>query len=375
MMSKIVCFCSLLLAVTHGMQFTITPATFVPGVTSSVNMRCNVLNSGSELTQLLLIQLDVIDRGNVVPVVTFTPGGGSQVSEVGLAAKVKVDGQENQFQNINGSYLSVTFPFPAVGVSGNYTCVVSGLSVNGLLTRYTQDAALNVGAVDELPRFMTAHVVELRTLIETLKNNKIALTTEAAQLRQQEQNISAELSLLETEYTTLTTEMTALRSRASQLSSLLNDPIADLDHLSSVRPGMKVAFHAAMSSLGATTAVLSTPLIFDHVVTNEGQGYSPITGAFRAPVTGTYTFTVSVQAGSGQRDSELSIMMGKTILQTMHMSDDIDYQHSTTTTIAHVPAGSEVTCEFTWLKGLPGYVGSTQANAPYVTAFTGYILW
>lgn len=72
------------------MQFTITPATFVPGVTSSVNMRCNVLNSGSELTQLLLIQLDVIDRGNVVPVVTFTPGGGSQVSEVGLAAKVKV---------------------------------------------------------------------------------------------------------------------------------------------------------------------------------------------------------------------------------------------------------------------------------------------
>ena len=67
--------------------------------------------------------------------------------------------------------------------------------------------------------------------------------------------------------------------------------------------------------------------------------------------------------------------MGNMILQTMQMSDDTDYQHSTTTTIAHVPAGAEVTCEFTWLDGLPGYVGSTQATAPYITAFTGYILW
>ena len=72
---------------------------------------------------------------------------------------------------------------------------------------------------------------------------------------------------------------------------------------------MKVAFHAAMSQLGARTAVLRTPLVFDHVLTNEGQGYDVTSGVFRAPVAGTYLFTVSVEAGSGNRHSELSIMV------------------------------------------------------------------
>ena len=63
---------------------------------------------------------------------------------------------------------------------------------------------------------------------------------------------------------------------------------------------MKVAFQAAMSELGARTAELHTPLIFEHVLTNEGQGYDATSGVFRAPVTGTYLFTVSVEAGFRQ---------------------------------------------------------------------------
>ena len=58
---------------------------------------------------------------------------------------LQVNASEHQFQNIDQSYLSVTYPFPAVDVAGNYTCVVSGLSTSGLLVRYTQDAVLTVG--------------------------------------------------------------------------------------------------------------------------------------------------------------------------------------------------------------------------------------
>lgn len=49
----------------------------------------------------------------------------------------------------------------------------------------------------------------------------------------------AELSLVEQEYSTLSGEMSILKTRAGQLSAILNQPIADLNHLSSVRPGVK----------------------------------------------------------------------------------------------------------------------------------------
>ena len=48
----------------------------------------------------------------------------------------------------------------------------------------------------------------------------------------------AELSLVEQEYSTLSGELSILKTRASQLSEILNRPIADLNHLSSVRPGV-----------------------------------------------------------------------------------------------------------------------------------------
>ena len=48
----------------------------------------------------------------------------------------------------------------------------------------------------------------------------------------------AELSLVEQEYSTLSGELSVLKTRASHLSEILNQPVADLNHLSSVRPGV-----------------------------------------------------------------------------------------------------------------------------------------
>ncbi|KAL8560932.1 hypothetical protein ACOMHN_019916 [Nucella lapillus] len=169
--------------------------------------------------------------------------------------------------------------------------------------------------------------------------------------------------------------MAALQSRASHLTTFLSQPVTKMDQLSSVRPEQKVAFHAALSSFGAKTAALHVPLVFNHVITNQGQGYDPSSGVFKAPVAGTYLLAVSVEAGAGHRDSELSIMSDNHVLQTIHMSDDTGYQHHTTSTILHLRQGQEVTCQFTWLNGYPGYLGSSSSGAPYITAFTGYILW
>nr|KAG5711528.1 hypothetical protein BaRGS_025955 [Batillaria attramentaria] len=226
------------------MSFTITPNTFVAAVTPTVSMRCDVADSGSELSQLLLIQVEVQDRGNMVPM---------------------VDGSISQFLDIGKSYLSVGYSFP-------------------------------------------------------------------------------ELSLVETQFNTLTDQMTLLKARSGQLDSLLENATNELNALRQVRPGQKVAFHAGMSDFGAKPVSLAmrTPLVFDHVITNEGQGYDASTGVFRAPITGTYLFTASMEAGAGRRYSELSIMLNDRFLQAMQIADDTDYEHSTTTTIAHVQAGDRV---------------------------------
>ncbi|KAK7503677.1 hypothetical protein BaRGS_00005216 [Batillaria attramentaria] len=127
------------------MSFTITPNTFVAAVTPTVSMRCDVADSGSELSQLLLIQVEVQDRGNMVPMVTLTPGTAPKIMESGLEKQLSVDGSISQFLDIGKSYLSVGYSFPGIDVAGNYTCVVSGLSTSGLLVRFSETATLSVG--------------------------------------------------------------------------------------------------------------------------------------------------------------------------------------------------------------------------------------
>ncbi|XP_076465509.1 uncharacterized protein LOC143297190 isoform X2 [Babylonia areolata] len=375
MYSALSCMFLFVFTAVEGIRFSITPASFTPGVTARVTMRCDVAESGQDMTQLLLLQLEREEQGRMVPVVTFTPGMVPHVMQNGKDHHVKVEGVENQFQNISGSYLAVIFPFPAAQVAGNYTCVLSGLSSAGLLVRYTQDATLTLSAVDELPRFMTAHVVELRSLIEKLRTEENALKQEGVVLQQNADNVTVKLTSVEQEYTNVVAEMAALQSRGGQLISVLNQPVVDLDRLSSVRPEKKVAFHAALSTTDFPRVVSYEPLVFDHVITNQGQGYDAAQGIFRAPVAGTYALSVSVEAGPAHGGSDLSIMSGADILQTIHMSEDAGNQHSAASTVVRLRQGQEVTCQFTWLAGNAVYTGSSNKNAPYITTFTGHILW
>ena len=59
----------------------------------------------------------------------------------------------------------------------------------------------------------------------------------------------------------------------------------------------KIAFHATLTHdirLGQSQTV-----VFDHVITNNGNGYSKHSGLFTAPRDGTYYFTTSFLSRSG----------------------------------------------------------------------------
>ncbi|PVD37797.1 hypothetical protein C0Q70_00399 [Pomacea canaliculata] len=197
---------------------------------------------------------------------------------------------------------------------------------------------LDPAAVEELPHFMTESLVQLRSTIEDLKSQAASLVNRANSLRVLSQNITQELEQVNQEYRDLANEFVRLQSNAIAVTTVLDkasDVVSDLSYL---RPKQKVAFHAAMSTLGATSAELNVPLIFDYVMTNEGQGYDSFTGIFSPPVDGTYLLTASLESGSGMRPSEVSIKVDGRIVQTMQIADDTDYEHSSVTTIVALAA-------------------------------------
>ena len=53
----------------------------------------------------------------------------------------------------------------------------------------------------------------------------------------------------------------------------------------------KVAFTVAVKSSGSTSS--GKTLIFNHIISNVGNGYNPSTGVFTAPRSGTYVFYVA----------------------------------------------------------------------------------
>ncbi|XP_025083266.1 uncharacterized protein LOC112557540 [Pomacea canaliculata] len=185
---------------------------------------------------------------------------------------------------------------------------------------------------------MTESLVQLRSTIEDLKSQAASLVNRANSLRVLSQNITQELEQVNQEYRDLANEFVRLQSNAIAVTTVLDkasDVVSDLSYL---RPKQKVAFHAAMSTLGATSAELNVPLIFDYVMTNEGQGYDSFTGIFSPPVDGTYLLTASLESGSGMRPSEVSIKVDGRIVQTMQIADDTDYEHSSVTTIVALAA-------------------------------------
>ncbi|XP_052806729.1 cerebellin-3-like [Mya arenaria] len=78
-----------------------------------------------------------------------------------------------------------------------------------------------------------------------------------------------------------------------------------------------VAFYAALSRTVANLGV-NQNIVFDHVILNEGNGYSGHAGDFRAPVSGIYAFSVSLQSYYGH-STHYTIMQGTTLVGKLYV--------------------------------------------------------
>jgi hypothetical protein len=101
-----------------------------------------------------------------------------------------------------------------------------------------------------------------------------------------------------------------------------------------------VAFSATMTkhqeNLGINQVVR-----FDHVITNAGSGFDPVSGIFRPPVSGLYFFTVVIMSHAGE-DIETQIVKNGTPLLNAYSGDSTTWNQGSQTTVVHLNVGDDV---------------------------------
>ena len=126
-----------------------------------------------------------------------------------------------------------------------------------------------------------------------------------------------------------------------------------------------VAFTAGMTSGSRTWA--GDILVFPHVITNKGQGYSSSSGKFTAPRDGTYVFTVTAVSYSNNGLS-LDIVHDGVRKVTTYSTGHANYQTGTNLVVLELDRGDAV-----WVKR-DGGRGYNSYSVP-LTTFSGFILW
>ena len=107
-------------------------------------------------------------------------------------------------------------------------------------------------------------------------------------------------------------------------------------------------------------------MVFPHVITNKGQGYSSSSGKFTAPRDGTYVFTLTV-VSYDSNDLNLDIVYdGVSKLRTT-LTDYASWQTGTNLVVQELDRGDAV-----WVKRVSGRGYFT--NPVPLTTFSGFIL-
>ncbi|XP_006823159.1 complement C1q-like protein 4 [Saccoglossus kowalevskii] len=142
-------------------------------------------------------------------------------------------------------------------------------------------------------------------------------------------------------------------------------------------PVTKVAFSA-----GRTTHMYSNPtqqiVVFDHVITNLGNGYDENTGIFTCPVSGTYFFTFNGLKNYG-KNLHLKLMKNRVEIVSAHSGQGLgslgpsELQHTGNDVIIHCDEGDGVWIWLSYSDSNPYQLFSHPTHK--YTSFSGYIIF
>ncbi|XP_014006146.1 uncharacterized protein [Salmo salar] len=189
-------------------------------------------------------------------------------------------------------------------------------------------------------------VMEQREKLRTMEGRVTACEGEVETQKNIVMDLRIELMVTKAKVAELEKENAALEARLStserELTTIRND-VEELKRQNTDRP--KVAFSAAGLNNGPIGPFnTDANLVYTRVITNIGKAYSPITGAFTAPVRGVYYIRFTA-AQHGRGSDYMGIYMlknGQAIMSNFHYNSHGYWVHLSNGVILELEQGDVV---------------------------------
>lgn len=127
--------------------------------------------------------------------------------------------------------------------------------------------------------------------------------------------------------------------------------------------GTTVAFHVYLKK--SISSIQQNQIIkYDHVVTNNCEGYDPTTGKFTAPVDGVYSFTWTYMTKKGARVFIGGFVDGKQIVWTCMFDQSATWASTTGHLVVRMKKGSQF-----WTPSSENYVAYIHYLHTYLSGY------
>ncbi|KAL3860271.1 hypothetical protein ACJMK2_010414 [Sinanodonta woodiana] len=115
-------------------------------------------------------------------------------------------------------------------------------------------------------------------------------------------------------------------------------------------------------------------VVFDNVILNVGDGYNPLHGVFRAPVSGTYQFSLALSEPINGGQYHVAIKKGKsaTVIGYLYVDPSTVWVLRSTSVLTHLEVGEDVWVACIW--GETHIVGGTDDIYKYHSHFSGFLV-
>jgi len=170
-------------------QLTATPTVVLEGLTSELTVRCGLGEAASDVSSVLLMQLEKLENGHQTPIATLHDGQVPHLDSASLQGRATLSGTINH-SNLANSYLSLTIATPTHVDTGHYVCVLMTFDNDGLLSQIQDSILVNsteASSVHDLHSALSQVIKDLAALKEGEGTGTCScggLTTKVAQLEQ-----------------------------------------------------------------------------------------------------------------------------------------------------------------------------------------------
>ncbi|RUS85105.1 hypothetical protein EGW08_007110 [Elysia chlorotica] len=250
-------------------RIELQPPTFTEAVTSAVSISCCPDGTSARAKKILV--MEIAKDGNT-PITNIQTPDTISYGDGTAAPHFEAYGVISD-SNISQSYLNLTIHYPGASDAGEYTCVISYIGENGLVTQERDKAQLLINDTTNLSNGQRL------TSLESALDNLLARVKAVEKTNQKLLDQSADQA----------SKLDVLREKAAVESEYI---IATGDQL-----------------------------VFSDVLTNEGNAFNGTSGEFTAPREGLYVFHLVLEIGRGGAVGEITMTADGQVLAKMYTQD------------------------------------------------------